>query len=96
MTRLARAEVFDPSEVAILHLCARLVRRCFLLGVEPVTGINHDHRKVWIEEQFKLLAEISESISLRSQFSRIIFTQSLSQDRTLFKPGMTPNGLGAG
>ena len=56
MTRLARAEVFDPSEVAILHLCARLVRRCFLLGVDPVTGINHDHRKVWIEEQFKLLA----------------------------------------
>jgi len=33
MVRLARAEVFDPSEVAILHLCSRLVRRCYLLGV---------------------------------------------------------------
>jgi hypothetical protein len=56
MARLARAEVFDPSEVAILHVCARVVRRCFLFGVDPVTGINHDHRKGWIEEQLKLLA----------------------------------------
>ncbi len=56
MARLARAEVFDPSEVAVLHICARVVRRCFLFGVDPVTGINHDHRKVWIEEQLKLLA----------------------------------------
>ncbi len=56
MGRLARAEVFDPSEVAVLHICARVVRRCFLFGVDPVTGINHDHRKVWIEDQLKLLA----------------------------------------
>jgi hypothetical protein len=56
MVRLARAEVFDPSEVAVLHICARVVRRCFLFGVDPVTGINHDHRKVWIEDQLKLLA----------------------------------------
>ena len=56
MARLARAEVFDPSEVAVLHLCARVVRRCFLFGIDPVTGKNHDHRKVWIEDQLKLLA----------------------------------------
>ena len=56
MARLARAEVFDPSEVAVLHLCARVVRRCFLFGVDPVTGKNHDHRKVWIEDQLKMLA----------------------------------------
>jgi hypothetical protein len=56
MARLARAEVFDPSEVAILHICARVVRRCFLFGVDPFTGKNHDHRKIWIEDQLKLLA----------------------------------------
>ena len=56
MARLARAEVFDPSEVAVLHICARVVRRCYLLGVDPFTGKNHDHRKVWIEDQLKLLA----------------------------------------
>ncbi len=37
MTRLARAEVYDPSEVAVLHLCARVVRRCFLFGVDPAS-----------------------------------------------------------
>ena len=56
MARLARAEVFDPSEVAALHICARVVRRCFLFGVDPFTGKNHDHRKIWIEDQLKLLA----------------------------------------
>ena len=56
MARLARAEVFNPSEVAVLHLCARVVRRCFLFGVDPVTGKNHDHRKIWIEDQLRLLA----------------------------------------
>ncbi len=33
--------MFDPSEVAILHICARVVRRCLLFGVDPVTGKNH-------------------------------------------------------
>ena len=56
MARLARAEVFDPGEVAILHICARVVRRCFLFGFDSVTGKNFDHRKTWIEEQLKLLA----------------------------------------
>lgn len=56
MARLARAEVFDPGEVAVLHICARVVRKCFLFGVDPFTGVNHDHRKVWIEDQLKLLA----------------------------------------
>ena len=56
MARLARAEVFDPKEFAILHICARVVRRCFLFGVDPFIGKNHDHGKVWIEDQLRLLA----------------------------------------
>jgi len=28
----------------------RVVRRCFLLGDDPITGKNFDHRKVWIED----------------------------------------------
>ena len=34
----------------------RVVRRCFLLGNDPVTGKNYDHRKIWIEDQLKHLA----------------------------------------
>ena len=50
MARLARVEVFAPEEVAIVHVMNRVVRRCFLLGDDPVTGKNYDHRKEWIEE----------------------------------------------
>jgi len=56
MVRLARAELFDPSEVAILHVIGRVTRRCFLFGFDPVSGKNFDHRKVWIEEQLKTQA----------------------------------------
>ena len=44
MARLARAEVFAPDEVAIVHVMNRVVRRCFLLGTDCVTGKNYDHR----------------------------------------------------
>lgn len=50
MARLARAEVFASDEVAIVHVLNRTVRRCFLLGDDPVTGRNYDQRKAWIDE----------------------------------------------
>jgi hypothetical protein len=56
MARLARAEVFDPGEIAIAHVMNRTVRRCFLLGDDPVSGNNYDHRKVWIEQYLRQLA----------------------------------------
>lgn len=56
MARMARAEVFDPAEIAIVHVMARTVRRCFLLGADPVTQKNYDHRKDWIETKLQQLA----------------------------------------
>jgi REP element-mobilizing transposase RayT len=56
MARLARAEVFDPKEVAIVHVMARTVRRCFLLGFDPLTSRSYDHRKDWIENKLRQLA----------------------------------------
>ena len=56
MARLARAEVFSATEVAIVHVMNRVVRRCFLLGTDSVTGKNYDHRKGWIEDLLKLFA----------------------------------------
>ena len=38
MARLARVEVFESDEVAIVHVLNRTVRRCFLLGNDPVSG----------------------------------------------------------
>ena len=40
MARLARVEVFAADEIAIVHVMNRTVRRCFLLGHDPVSGKN--------------------------------------------------------
>ena len=45
MARLARAEIFDAHQVAILNGCARAARRFFLLGFDSVSKKNFDHRK---------------------------------------------------
>ena len=49
MSRSKRSDVFSPEETAIVHVVSRVVRRCFLLGTDPLTGKNYDHRKPWIE-----------------------------------------------
>jgi hypothetical protein len=56
MARMARSEVFAPDEVAVVHVMNRVVRRCYLLGNDPVSGKNYDHRKVMIELQLQRLA----------------------------------------
>ena len=56
MARLARADVFAPDEVAVVHVMNRVVRRCFLLGTDSLTGKNYDHRKGWIENLLKQFA----------------------------------------
>jgi REP element-mobilizing transposase RayT len=56
MARMARAEVFAPDEIAIVHVMNRTVRRCFLLGDDPVSGKNFDHRKDWMEDQLEIQA----------------------------------------
>jgi REP element-mobilizing transposase RayT len=56
MVRLARAEVFAPDEISVVHVMARVVRRCFLLGDDPLTRKNYDHRKLWIEDGLQRLS----------------------------------------
>ena len=56
MARQSRAEQFHPSEIAVVHAMCRVVRRCFLLGIDPISGKCYDHRKLWIEQQLELAA----------------------------------------
>jgi hypothetical protein len=58
IARMVRAEVFVPDEVAVVHVMNRVVRRCYLLGDDPVSGKNYDHRKVMIENQLQRLAGV--------------------------------------
>ena len=55
MARLARVEAFAADEIAIVHVMNRTVRRCFLLGDDPFSEKNFDHRKRWLDEQLRLL-----------------------------------------
>ena len=57
MARIARVEVFAPDEIAIVHVLNRTVRRCFLMGNDPVSGKNFDHRKAWMETELQSLAK---------------------------------------
>ena len=56
MARLARVRVFAADEVAIVHVINRTVRRCFLMGDDPLTRKNYDHRKAWMERELEHLA----------------------------------------
>lgn len=56
MPRLCRAEVIDPHQVTTVHAINRTVRRCFLMGDDPVSGTNFDHRKEWIEQMLQHFA----------------------------------------
>ncbi len=57
MARLANVEVFASDEVAIVHVLNRTVRRCFLLGNDPFSGKNFDHRKQSMESELQHLAK---------------------------------------
>ena len=56
MARVARVEAFAPDEIATIHVMNRVVRRCFLMGTDELTGKNYDHRKTWVENELKRLA----------------------------------------
>jgi hypothetical protein len=56
VAQLAREELFSPDEIACVHVMNRAVRRCFLMGDDPVSGKNFDHRKFWMQRKLQQLA----------------------------------------
>ena len=56
MAKMPRGEIFSPDEIACVHVMNRAVRRCFLMGDDPVTGKNYDHRKIWMQRRLELQA----------------------------------------
>lgn len=57
MTR-ARNQQVSLDDTPYYHCIARCVRRAYLCGDDPITGENFDHRKVWLVERMKQLADI--------------------------------------
>jgi putative transposase len=55
MPACARREIVREGERGIFHCWSRCCRRAYLLGNDPLTGKNHDHRRQWITERLQLL-----------------------------------------
>ncbi len=56
MARTNRRDLFDPTEVSVLHCCQRAVRRAMLCGQDPVSGKDYEHRREWIRDRLEFLA----------------------------------------
>jgi putative transposase len=55
---LARCQQISLEETPFYHCLARCVRRAFLCGEDSLSGRNFEHRKPWIVDKLKELAEI--------------------------------------
>ena len=53
----SRASLIAPGSPGTFHCVQRCVRRAFLCGVDRYSGQSFEHRKDWIEQRLRLLAE---------------------------------------
>ena len=58
MASRPRRDLIDESVVGIYHCATRCVRRAFLCGQDPYSGIDYDHRKTWIRDRLVDLAAV--------------------------------------
>jgi len=54
---IPRKEIIDESRPGVYHVVARCVRRAWLCGKDSYSGEDYDHRRVWIGERIRFLAE---------------------------------------
>src|SRR6056297_1115569 len=57
MPRPARSTVYDPTQHGVYHCFNRTTRRSYLHGVDPLTGVDHSHRREWFRARMKFLIE---------------------------------------
>jgi hypothetical protein len=54
---VAREKLVRQGEPGFYHCVSRVVRRAFLLGEDPFSGKNYDHRKKWVRDRLIHLAQ---------------------------------------
>ena len=55
MPACARKEIVRPGEFGIFHVSNRVVRRAFLLGRDPLSGNDYNHRRQWVIQRLERL-----------------------------------------
>ncbi|MCD0461669.1 hypothetical protein [Roseiconus lacunae] len=58
MPRPQRCEQFISSDVCVVHVTQRCVRRAWLAGVDPLSGRDYSYRKEWIRRRMEALASV--------------------------------------
>ena len=54
----ARKNLIDPASTPYYHCMARCVRRAYLCGKDQFSGKNYEHRRQWVVDRLKKLAEV--------------------------------------
>ncbi|AKS42556.1 transposase [Wenzhouxiangella marina] len=60
-----RSQIAPPDEAGFFHVVSRCVRRAFLCGTDRYSGRCFEHRRQWIEDRIRFLAE-SFAVSIYS------------------------------
>ena len=58
MPRRPRKDVFIPEEVNVYHCFNRTVRRSFLHGLDPLTGVDHSYRREYFRTKMISLSTL--------------------------------------
>ena len=56
MPTYARSQVVREDQAGVYHCTARCVRRAFLCGMDPYSGLDYSHRKGWVLDRLRELA----------------------------------------
>ena len=54
----ARKNLIDPASTPYYHCIARCVRRAFLCGNDQFSGKSYEHRRQWVVDRLKELADV--------------------------------------
>ena len=55
---IARHELVDPEITRYYHCVGRCVRRAFLCGTDHFSGQSYEHRRQWVVDRLRGLAEV--------------------------------------
>ena len=54
---IARKDIVRNGEEGVYHCYSRCVRRAFLCGQDPYSGRDYEHRRAWVQDRMKWLAD---------------------------------------